>query len=421
MIQDNYLLTYCTNIHPAESWASVKEQLQRHTLSIKESLSPRNPFGIGLRLSDRASRELAGDPNERRIFRHWLRENHCFVFTMNGFPFGNFHGQTVKDLVHQPDWRHPERLKYTLRLFDLMVDWLPSEVEGGISTSPLSYKPWFDSDKQIDQAFQVSARQLAEVCAHLHILEQETGRTLHLDIEPEPDGLLENTAETIAFFEDYLFPVGGAYLCQKLGIQPEQAEVILRKHLRVCYDICHFALVYEDHAEALKAFRAAGIQIGKFQVSAALKIEWTEQDANVIRQALAPFAESTYLHQVVGRTAQQGLIHYPDLPPALLQAGIDNCEEWRIHYHVPVFLEKYQELHSTQSAIYDVLRVLRAEKAIHQLEVETYTWSVLPANLQFDLRESIVREMQWLIDALQSPLVTNGKKVYSGESIAVSR
>lgn len=408
MIQNNYQLTYCTNIHPGEDWKTVRDQLKTHALAVKKTLAPDQAFGIGLRLSDQASRELAEDAVERRAFRHWLKEQHCYVFTMNGFPFGSFHGQAVKDRVHRPDWRQPERLKYSLRLFDLLVDWLPPGIDGGVSTSPLSYKPWLTTDQMVADAFERSSHHLAELCAYLHILEQETGCVLHLDIEPEPDGLLENTEEVISFFENHLLPTGAPILQRKLGIDQGKAEALIRHHIRLCYDVCHFALAYEAPGETFNQLAAAGIQIGKVQVSAALEVDWLEQDPIAIKQALTPFAESTYLHQVVGLTKQYDFVRYPDLPAALVRAGFDDCSLWRIHYHVPIFLERYQLLRSTQPTIVDVLKELHYRSVCKHLEVETYTWSVLPDNLQEGLQSSIIREMQWLQQTLDKTSPKNG-------------
>lgn len=390
-------LTYCTNIHPGESWAEVKNNLHSFIPQIKRSVSPEAPFGIGLRLSDQASRELsAGD--ELLKFKEWLEEQDCYVFTFNGFPYGSFHRQSVKDLVHQPDWSSRERLDYTLRLFRILAELLPEGMDGGISTSPLSYKFWHENEEQVRAVKEKASRQLAEVAAELYRIRQDSGRLLHLDIEPEPDGLIENTQEVIEYYRDWLIPQGSMYLKETLGLSEQEAESVLKEHIRICYDICHFAIVYEQPEVVFPALEKERIKVGKIQISAALKAHFSgeKQHRTALEQAFAPFVESTYLHQVVEKDENERLTHYPDLPAALLALDRGGAREWRTHFHVPVFLENYGLLASTQEGILSVLEYIKTEEMSHQLEVETYTWEVLPDDIRLDLADSIIRELRWV-------------------------
>ncbi len=400
---DRYHLTYCTNIHPGERWSEVQESLQTYLPPIRERLSPDQPFGIGLRLSHQATEDmLTGDQLER--FRVWLAENNYYVFTMNAFPYGGFHRQRVKDEVHRPDWTTPERLHYTLRSFDVLAQLLPNNTEGGISTSPLSYKPWYADETALDAVRDQATHQLAHVAEYLYRLRQSTGRVLHLDLEPEPDGLLENTQEVINYFNDWLLPRGSIYLQKQLGISPDEAEDCLRTHIQICYDVCHFAVGYERPREVFDRWQQAGIRIGKIQISAALQAELpapvTERTA--VTQAFASLVESTYLHQVVARTADGQLIRYNDLPNALEHIAEPQVREWRTHFHVPIFVAEYGALTATQSNIREVLDILRNEPLTQHLEVETYTWEVLPPEIQLGLAESITRELRWLLDHYQA-------------------
>jgi hypothetical protein len=394
-------LSYCTNIHPGESWAEVEYNLHTYLPEIKNAVSPDGPFGIGLRLSNRASQELLqGD--QLKTFKNWLQAHDYYVFTFNGFPYGGFHRQVVKDEVHQPDWTTPERLDYTLRLFKILAELLPAGTDGGISTSPLSYKYWHKDAESTAAAKQKATRQLAKVAADLYRISQESGKLLHLDIEPEPDGLIENTEEVIDYYREWLIPQGSRYLKNELGISAPEAESCLKNHIRICYDVCHFAIVYEEPEEVFAKLEREGIQIGKIQISAALKAGLggeTSQKA-AVQQALAPFVESTYLHQVVEREPSGSLTHYPDLPAALLALDKEGPREWRTHFHVPVFLSSYGRLESTQEDILKVLDYIRQQDTGHQLEVETYTWEVLPDDIRLDLSDSIIRELQWVKDNL---------------------
>lgn len=396
LIKDSTHLSYCTNIHAGESWDAVFESLQAYIPGIKRQVCPDQPFGIGLRLSNEASLSLI-KPANLAEFKSWLAAEQCYVFTMNGFPYGGFHGTVVKDNVHTPDWQTPDRLAYTLRLFQILSALLPPSAEGGISTSPLTYKFWLKNDLEKEQAFAESTKNLLQVAKALHDIQQQTGQWLHLDIEPEPDGLLENTAETIQFYQEWLLPQA-----QKSGLfPPDQAEAIVLKHLTLCYDVCHFAVEYESPAWVFEQFRQYGIQIGKIQISAALKADLPAvSERTEIANAFSGFNESTYLHQVIARREDGQKTNFPDLPDALKKINQPEFAEWRTHFHVPIFVEKYGILSSTQSDIVDVLKIQQANPVTNHLEVETYTWEVLPEGLRLDLQQSIVRELEWVMHRL---------------------
>ncbi|MBN7817043.1 metabolite traffic protein EboE [Algoriphagus pacificus] len=402
MLIEGKHLSYCTNIHPGESWKETFENLKKYIPQIKSDLAPDQAFGIGLRLSNEASLVLA-QPEELTAFKSWLKEQNAYVFTMNGFPYGGFHGQVVKDDVHTPDWTTKERRDYTIRLFEILAELLPDQIEGGISTSPLSYRFWFSAQNELDRAITKSTTHLVQVVAKLIEIKQKTGKTLHLDIEPEPDGILENTAEMLAFFKDWLLPMGTRDLMDTLQMSKEDAEKAIKEHIRLCYDVCHFALVYEKPKDVFQAMDAAGIKIGKIQISAALKLKLPKglEERNAIKDTLLPFAESTYLHQVIGRNSEGQLESFRDLDQALKQLESTELEEWRIHFHVPVFLSDYGKVASTQSDILEVLTYLKTNQVTDHLEVETYTWDVLPEGMTMDIQSSIIRELSWVTENMK--------------------
>lgn len=399
---DTFHLTYCTNIHPGDVWATVASTLKRYLPALKAHLAPNQPFGVGLRLSDQAARTLLeGDRLAR--FRSWLDDEGLYVFTLNGFPYGSFHGTAVKDRVYAPDWRSRERVDYTIRLARILARLVPDGMAGSISTSPLSYKPWLD-DAAREDAFRAGSRHLAEVAAALAQIENETGVHLHVDLEPEPDCLIENTAESIAFFEDWLWPTGGAHLADALHVNEETAQSLLRRHIQLCYDTCHFAVEYETPADAFAHFAAGGVPVGKVQLSAALRVPLPADERDAIAERLQPFAEATYLHQVIERRPDGSLHRYRDLPDALPHLDTTPGTEWRIHYHVPLFTEAFDGLQSTRRAIPRTLDVLHDDPMIcSHLEIETYTWDVLPDRLKTDLATSIRRELEWVLSVMQEP------------------
>lgn len=341
-------LTYCTNIHPAVGWEAVLESLRAHAPALKARLSPDAPFGIGLRLSGAESSELLAD-GQLAAFRAWLDAEDLYVFTVNGFPHGTFHGQPVKADVHAPDWRTEERVAYTLRLAEILGALLPDGVDGTISTNPLSYGPWLDGSGLAE-----ATRNMVRVGAELR------GTRIALAIEPEADGALANVSDLIQWWPDSL-------------------------DATVCFDACHSAVAYEDPDEALDALDAAGIRVGKAQLSAALTVPASAH------AELRAFADPIYLHQVTERGSGRT---WPDLAEALAANG--GGDEWRVHFHVPIFVERYGALESTQ----DHLRRCIERVQTPHLEIETYTWDVLPAGMKASSVDSIAREYEWVLDVL---------------------
>ena len=220
-------LAYCTNIHRGENWAQTFDSLQRYTLAVRDRVSPGKPYAIGLRLSEQAARELA-DAGTLKAFQRWLEENNCYVFTINGFPYGKFHGTRVKEQVYAPDWTTRERLEFTNLLFDILAQLVPAGVEGSVSTVPCSYKEFIHSPEQV-----TAMRQNIWSCVeHIAQLSEKSGRLLHLGLEPEPLCFLETSAETVDFIN------------QVRTEHPNDPR--LDRHLGVNYDTCHLAVEFEE-------------------------------------------------------------------------------------------------------------------------------------------------------------------------------
>lgn len=392
-------LTYCTNIHAADGWRAVEANVRRFAPALKRRFAPDDPFGVGLRLSARDARELQ-EGSRLEAFRTFLDAEGLYVAIINGFPFGSFHGSVVKADVYAPDWRDPARLAYTLDLSRILTRLVPDGVDGGVSTAPLSYKAWMPAT---DTAGWMQATEnVTEVAIALARLRQEQGAFIHLDIEPEPDCCLETSAETIAFFEQWLLRHGTPRLARALGVGVDEANEILLDHVRVCFDCCHFAVEHEDPIEALERLARAGIRIGRIQLSSALRVDVPggADRAAAVHARLRPFADATYLHQVVTRSSG-GLHQFPDLDVALAQAATDAEAEWRIHFHVPLFLREYEGLGSTQDEVRRVIEAAMAHPITTHLEIETYTWDVLPPGLKKDLLDSIEREYTWVLEVMR--------------------
>lgn len=368
-------LAYCTNIHPAESWEETLRALESHTLPVRQLVCPAGEtYAIGLRLSARAARELLhGDALPR--FRDWLHLHDCSVFTINGFPFGDFHGTRVKEKVYQPDWTRPERLTYTRDLFTILAALATPATGGSVSTLPASFKPF--------QASSLDAiPPLLEIASFIDDLAASSGIDLHLGLEPEPFGHFENTAETLEFFN------------LLLDQAPDPDAV--RRRIGVNYDSCHFALQYEDPASSLGQLHAAGIRISKIHLSAAIAID--PRDPAAIA-AIGAFDEPTYLHQVIARHPDGRLSRHVDLPDALdSPPGEIPASEWRIHFHIPLDADPTPPLRSTRNHAAETLEWCAEHPGIcTHFEIETYTWGVLPPSLRRDVETQIAAEYHWVL------------------------
>ena len=382
-------LTYCTNIHPGETWEEIRRNLADHVLRVKALVSPRAPFGVGLRLSAEAARTLA-ETNALDDLSAFLSDHDLYVFTINGFPYGRFHGARVKEDVYRPDWLQDERLAYSDVLAHVLAALLPDGLSGSVSTVPGCYRP----RAATPEALAAVADRLILHAATLVRLDREHGKCVTLALEPEPFCVLETVAETVRFFEDHVFTRGAsARLAASTGLGPAESEAALHRHLGVCLDACHAAVEFERPAEAVAALRRAGIKIAKVQVSAGLVVE-PPSDAQ--REALRSFAEDVYLHQVVARRGE-ALLRYPDLEEALQDPAAARADEWRIHFHVPLFREELGPFRNTQGFLRELLSLQAKDPVSTHLEVETYTWDVLPDHLKTgDIVEYVTRELDWV-------------------------
>jgi hypothetical protein len=347
-------------------------------------------MGIGLRLSAIAAHELS-DPGVRALFKHFLAAHDCYVFTINAFPYGNFHGEGLKERVYEPDWRSQERLRFTNQVADILDDIAPPGLGASISTVPGAFRANVTTVADI-----AAIREgIVRAAAHLETIRQRNGRMLVLAIEPEPACFLETTAEAVRFFEDHLYAAPARALFSQLtGSALTAAEAGLRQHITLCFDVCHSAVAFEETQAALDAVRSAGIGIGKLQLSSALR---AMGEAATFERLLGRFDDRVYLHQTVQR--QDGILtRHTDLPDAFASAQRGEAGgEWRVHCHVPVFLERYEALGSTQMNLREALSLCRTREVSPHLEVETYTWAVLPSGARNgDLSDDIVRELLWV-------------------------
>ncbi len=385
------LLSYCTNVHPAEDLDGVIDQLVRYASPVRAA-SGRDELGVGLWLPAGLAHRLDRSPADRERLRAVLAEHRLVVHTLNAFPYGGFHDDVVKLAVYSPTWAERARLDHVLACARVLADLLPDGVDGSISTLPLAWRaPWTPADD--DEA----TRAFASLSAELRTLAARTGRVVRVAIEPEPGCVLDTVDDVVA----WLAPRTAPDRPDDVRIDPE--------HVGVCLDICHLAVSFADPAGAVARITEAGLRVVKVQASAALHV--ADPSDPTARAAVGRFAEQRYLHQTRELTPGGAVLAADDLPLAL-DGTLPGRGPWRVHFHVPLHHEPAAPLGSTTHVLPQAVAAVAA--APHgdeaHLDVETYTWSVLPPDVLPDgtdeLVAGIAAELRWAAEHLLDAVTT---------------
>ncbi|HTI67907.1 MAG TPA: metabolite traffic protein EboE [Caulobacteraceae bacterium] len=387
-------LTYSTLVHPGDTWAEMWDSLTTYVPRVKARLAPGARFGVSLRLSAASAQTLVDSPEERIKLKRFLDDNDLYLYTVNAFPFGPFKNQVVKEEVYEPDWRSEARARYTKNVAEILAEVGGSDVNPSIQSPPLGFKPRV-TGPDVVEAYAAGMREMA---AFLHRLRERTGRTVTLAVEPEPACFLETTAETVDFFVNVLRSDGSIRaLATELGVPDDEARTIFKRHVGTVYDICHQAVEFEDITASLQALVDNDIPVFKLQEAAAVRIPDVTQSSV---EALREYADSVYLTQTIERRDGK-LTRFLNLEDAFAAYQADpggSPREWRIHFHVPVFLDSLGEhFKTTRFAIEEALAFHRRTPLSAQLEIETYTWDVLPKHLKTgDIVDYVVQELEWV-------------------------
>jgi len=354
-------LAYCTNVHAAESLTGVLDQLRRFGEPVRQRLGV-DRLGLGLWLARPVATELVADPAAVATLRAELAHRGLEVVTLNGFPYQGFHAPVVKHAVYHPDWADPRRTRYTLDLARLLAALMPDDAaRGSVSTLPLGWRtPWTPA-RSIRAARQLDL--LSEGLARI-------ARPIRVGFEPEPGCVVENTTQAIAHFQ---------------GVD--------KGRLGLCLDTCHLAVAFEDPATALDALAAAGLPVVKVQASCALHARNPRDPAT--RFALQSFVERKFLHQT-----REGTPYGVDDLDVALGGGLPGHSPWRVHFHAPLHADPKPPLHTTRSVLSSTLKELFGGPVAwtDHVEVETYTWQVLPDRPVGDqgLIRGLTAELDWM-------------------------
>jgi len=384
-------LTYSTLVHPGDDWPQMWNSLTTYVPKVKERFARNQRFGVSLRLSANSAATLSKSPAERDKLKKFLADNNMYLYTVNAFPYGAFKGTTVKEQVYEPDWRSEERTTYTMNVADVLADVAPADVAPSIQSAPLGFKPRV-TGPEVVASF---TDHVLRVAAHLVELQAKTGRTVTLALEPEPYCFLETTDETVEYFTRHVYSGASAEKLAKMTHMPiSEAHVALRRHVGIVFDICHQAVEFEDITASLQKLVDAGIPIFKLQEAAALHVPEVTQS---IVDTLKRYSQTIYLTQTIEKKDGK-LTRFLNLEDAFAAWEKNpGPREWRTHFHVPVFLEELGPFRTTRFAIEDALRFHKAKPLSRQLEIETYTWDVLPDNMKTgDIVDYVCRELEWV-------------------------
>lgn len=398
-------LTYSTLVHPGDTWAEMRDSVQTYVPTVKKRVSPDQPMGLSLRLSGASAKALQDDAAERADFFEYLRSEDLYVYTINAFPHGPFKGETVMEKVYEPDWATQARTEYTMSVADVLVDITEPGVEPSIQTAPLAFKLNVEGPSYIERF----TTNLLRVVAHLVDIERRTGRRIKVSLEPEPYCFLETTEETVRYFEERIYSRAGIEQLASLARRPVSETIHLaRRHLGVVFDIGHQSVEFEDIPASLSSLVDAGIPIFKLQEAAAL---WVPEVTDEAVAALEQFTDTIYLSQTT-ELRDGNLTRFLNLGDAIKawREAPGGAREWRTHFHVPVFLDEIGGFRTTRSNIAAALEMHKRTPLSDHLEIETYTWDVLPDHLKTgDITEYVSRELEWVRDTLLSDTTNETK------------
>jgi len=386
-------LSYATLVHPGDNWEMMEHSLRTYVPKVKARVSPNQPFGLSLRLAALSAELLVKDSKARAGLKRFLAENDLYLYTVNAFPYGAFKADTiVKEQVYEPDWRSEERTQYTINVADVIADVAPEGVPASIQTAPLGFKPRVTGPDVVASY----TEHVLRVVAHLVGIEKRTGKTVSLALEPEPRCFLETTDETIDYFRDNLYTGPSAERLAKLADIPiSDAIGALRRHLGIVFDIGHQAVGFEDIPVSLQKLVDAGVPILKLQEVAAMHMPKVTDETI---EALQRFAKTVYLSQTVEKKNGR-ITKFLNLEDAFAAYKSDpGPREWRTHFHVPVFLDDLGgAFGTTRFALEQALKIHKEKPLSGQLEIETYTWDVLPDHLKTgDIVDYVCREIEWV-------------------------
>jgi hypothetical protein len=377
------------NVHSADSLQDIENNIFSSAAAVfsavEQETGVKGPYGLGLWFPH-SSLQDQEDSAYMQELKNKLDSSGFYVFTLNGFPYAAFHNTRVKEQVYRPDWSTQERFNYTRDLAGLLAGFIDKDMEGTISTVPVTFGPRAD-----EKTISAATARLMDIAAFCDLMRQDTGACVRLALEPEPGCFLEKTDDVIGFFEKRLYTEGASYLEAEYGFSPSRARDVICTHIGVCIDTVHSAVMFEDTATIIHKLNKRDIGIFKMQLGAAVGLDVsTPEDTRLLKQ----FADDIYLHQVNVRDESGMIRSFRDLPEALRSPVTG---EWRVHFHVPLSGSFSSVPYTGVSDIDANLLAQAVHAGVSHFEVETYTLNVLPG-FSSTVEDAMARELLWVIE-----------------------
>ena len=399
----SFHLTYCLNIHPSYTLNEVRSSIRDYTLPLKERLYPDRRMGVGLRLSYETVEQLHKDDEKLKELKRLLDDHDLYVFTLNAFPAGQFQGTAVKENVFKPSWLKEDRVRYTRWAAETLIQLMDEDTYGSISTLPGTFREWGNEPRHKERIL----ANLLRICFHLHRQEEQTEKRIQLCLEPEPLCTFQETDDLISFYQNYLMTDGIRQYTDALSLSEEDCRSLLQRHLGICLDTAHLAVLFEDPVDAIGNLRDNDVGIGKVQLSSAPVLFQPSERPNGVDQLLN-MNEEQFLHQTAARDKTGELQMVKDLSGFdrdLLDTWLE-YEEWRTHFHVPIFLEQFDHLYTTQEITRQVLDEVLDQELCSHVEIETYSLDCIPRNIKrsenlIDVVDVLEQEFSWVHNAVR--------------------
>ncbi|MFT5059513.1 MAG: hypothetical protein ACI89E_002298 [Planctomycetota bacterium] len=411
-------LAYCTNLHAGESLPEIRQGLEDFAVAVKRALGVQGTFGVGLYLPAKVALHLASEHGRHDLdgFASWLEQQGLEAFTFNAFPYGDFQRDGLKAAVYRPTWETPERAAYTAAVAKVapLLMRRRSDSAGNIAGNPsghisISTHPGAHVSQVDDgEGHEKYLLGLAGAVVDLVRSQSVNAPNIVLSLEAEPWAIAGNSIALAGHLQQ-VSSLAQNILCEEHACDPESARRSVAQHLGTCLDACHSAVEFETASDAVDLARKVGC-MGKLQYSNALSLSRPSESPAAVAALLA-LDEPRFLHQVNGDAlaGPQNAADLIDLQQALAdQSSRDDwlaCEEWRCHFHVPVNLPEFEGLGTTQDHADAILLELLADPVAWKtpelhVEIETYTWNILPGSRPAGIVSGLVAEYRHVLDLL---------------------
>lgn len=377
-------IAYCMNVHPANNLKELYDNFNKFALPIFKEVqtSTQKNIGVELHLNHVVSEELA---KQIEPFNQFIEKNDINIFSINNFPLIDFHQPIVKDKVYLPSWAQSERLEQTKLCAKILSQLKTNNTELTISTLAGSWKYHNHDENSVLNNYM-------QIIRYLQDLHEQTGKKIRVALEPEPDTTLDSLASIIAFFDK---------LKERLIRSNMPVEKSL-EYIGLNFDTCHSSVLFEKPLSVILELLKKQIPIYKFHITNAPKLLAPFSKENKI--SLKSLDEPKYLHQTRCKMPDEKIVAFKDLCH-FNSEEVQEAQEIRTHFHVPLNLKSIGLLETTQSEVKDLLDQMPTSLSNTPLVVETYTWPQhLNATKQnnFNLIDGISQELIWLAQTLEN-------------------